>query len=170
LTACSLDTPCVADHRYRCRVEPAEPIVLDLDKAEGEIRQRWFVWTAAGLSVHPVTWADDDDDTAAAPRVRRSDLAAPRSLGLHVFRPGAHVDIVLHADGWAEVSVLRPEADAVVHATTGLESVAAFGELLDRAVELITWSGLPKSQRTVTPDRAARWVLGYDGEGWSNQH
>jgi hypothetical protein len=133
-------------------VEPAEPIFLDLDEAEGEIRQRWFVWTAAGLTVHPVTWTDTD------------------SLGLHVSRPGAHVDIVLQADGWAEVSVLRPEADAVVHATTGLESVAAFGELLDRAVELITWSGLPKSQRTVTPERAARWVLGYDGESWPNEH
>jgi hypothetical protein len=36
-------------------VERAEPISLDLDEAEAEIRQRWFVWTAAGITVQPVT-------------------------------------------------------------------------------------------------------------------
>ena len=127
------------------------PITLDLDEAEAEIRQRWFVWTAAGLTVDPVT------------------RTAPPSLGLHVSRPTAHVDIVLHDDGWTEVAVLRPGGDAVVHATAALESAEAFGQLLDRVVELITWSGVPKDERTVSPEPAAHWVLGYDGEGWSNE-
>ncbi|HKY74715.1 MAG TPA: hypothetical protein VJS45_01140, partial [Acidimicrobiia bacterium] len=89
-------------------------------------------------------------------------------------RPTAHVDVVVHPDGWAEVTVLRPEADAVVQATAQLESVAAFADLLDRAVELITWSGVPRSAGSAgssarLPERADRWVLGYDGERWSNR-
>jgi hypothetical protein len=95
-------------------------------------------------------------------------------LGLHVSRPTAHVDVVVHPDGWAEETVLRPEADAVVQATAQLESVAAFADLLDRAVELITWSGVPRSAGSAgssarLPERADRWVLGYDGERWSNR-
>ena len=141
-------------------MESPEPIALDLDEAEAEIRRRWFVWTAAGLTVHPVTWNDQNE--------------APRSMGLHVSRPSAHVDIVLYGDGWTEVAVLRPEADAVVRATAQVESVAAFRNLLDRAVELITWSGVPRSDsptagKAPRAERAAQWVLGYDGEGWSSQ-
>jgi hypothetical protein len=155
-------------------MERHEPIALDLDQAGAEIRQRWFVWSAAGLTVHPVTWIDQNDATRAAPRAGRSEVETPQSLGLRVSRPTAHVDIVLHADGWTEVAVLRPEADAVVHATAELESVAAFGELVDRAVELITWSGAPKDHGPAAgsaprPERAAHWVVGYDGERWSNE-
>jgi hypothetical protein len=150
--------PSPTEH-YGGGVKPPEPGTVDFDEAETEIRRRWFVWTAAGLAVDPVC---------------RSDQPDARSLGLHVSRPAAHVDIVLQADGWCEVAVLRPEADAVVHATAEVESVAAFGELLDRAVELITWSGVPRDRdpagRAVSPpERAARWVLGYDGEAWSNE-
>jgi hypothetical protein len=154
-------------------VESPEPITLDLDEAQAEIRQRWFVWTAAGLIVHPVTWLDQNDARPAR-RVGRSDVTTPRSMGLHVSRPSAHVDIVLHRDGWTEVAVLRPEADAVIQATAHLESVAAFGDLLDRAVELITWSGVPRghgpaARNAPLPERAAHWVLGYDGERLSNE-
>ncbi|HEV3363499.1 MAG TPA: hypothetical protein VG795_05050 [Acidimicrobiia bacterium] len=154
-------------------MEFPEPVTLDLDTAEAEIRQRWFVWTAAGLTVHPVTWIDDND-ARPAQRVGRSDVTTPRSMGLHVSRPTAHVDIVLHRDGWTEVAVLRPEADAVIRATAHVESVAVFGDLLDRAVELITWSGMPKgdgpaARSAPLPERAPHWVLGYDGEGWSNE-
>ena len=153
-------------------MESPEPITLDLDEAAAEIRQRWFVWTAAGLTVDPVTWTDRNDARPAR-RVGRSDVTTPASLGLHVSRPTAHVDVVVHPDGWAEVSVLRPEADAVVQATAQLESVAAFADLLDRAVELITWSGVPGSNGPAAssaprPERAGHWVLGYDGERWSN--
>ena len=135
-------------------MESPEPVILDLDEADAEIRQRWFVWTAAGLTVGPVTWTDGN------------------ALGLHVSRPAAHVDVVVHPDGWAEVTVLRPEAEAVVQATAQLESVAAFADLLDRAVELITWSGVPRSAGSAgssarLPERADHWVLGYDGERWS---
>jgi len=152
-------------------VESLEPITIDLDEAEAEIRRRWFVWTAAGLTVHPVTWIDRND-AGPAPRVGRSDVTTPRSLGLHVSRPSARVDIVLSLDGWTEVAVLRPEADAVVRATAQVESVAAFGALVDRTVELITWSGVPGSDGPAAKpaprsERAAHWVLGYDGEGWS---
>lgn len=141
-------------------MEFSEPIALDLDEAEAEIRRQWFVWTAAGLTVHPIRWNDQTE--------------GPRSMGLHVSRPSAHVDIVLACDGWTEVAVLRPEADALVRATAQVGSVAAFRELLHRAVELITWSGVPRSDsptagKAPRPERAAQWVVGYDGEGWSNQ-
>lgn len=149
-----------------------EPITIDLDEAEAEIRRRWFVWTAAGLTVHPVTWIDRND-AGPAPRVGRSDVTPPRSLALRVSRPSAHVDIVLSLDGWTEVAVLRPSADAVIRATAQVESVAAFGALVDRTVELITWSGVPGNDGPAAKsgpnsERAAHWVLGYDGEGWSN--
>ena len=162
----------VAGRRYGGAMESPQAVTIDLDEAEAEIRQRWFVWTAAGLSVGPVTWTDGSDARQAR-RVGRSGVASPASLGLHVSRPTAHVDVVVHLDGWAEVTVLRPEAEAVVQATAQLESVAAFAELLDRAVELITWSGVPGSagpaaSSTPPPERADHWVLGYDGERWSN--
>ena len=143
-----------------------ERVTLDLDQAEEAIRQRWFVWTAAGLTVHPVTRADQDDGCAGP--VERSDVTAPGSISLHVSRPTAHVDVVVQRDGWAEVAVLRPGADDVMRASAQLGSVAAFGELVDRAVELITWSGEPKEPPRQHPKRAARWVLGYDGEAWSS--
>lgn len=154
-------------------MESPEPNRLDLDEAEGEIRRRWFVWTAAGLTVHPVTWLDQND-AGPARRVGRPDVPAPRSMGLHVSRPNAHVDIVVHRDGWSEVAVLRPGADAVTRATAQVDSVAAFGALVERAVELITWSGEPRGDRPTArsappPERADRWVVGYDGEGWSNE-
>jgi hypothetical protein len=154
-------------------MESPEPVTLDLDEVEAEIRQRWFVWTAAGLTFDPVT-RTDQNDASPAQRVGRSEVTTPGSIGLHVSRPTAHVDVVVHRDGWAEVAVLRPEADAVVQATAQLGSVAAFADLLDRAVELITWSGVPGSAGPAAssaplPERAGRWVLGYDGERWSNR-
>jgi hypothetical protein len=88
---------------------------------------------------------------------------------VHVSRPTAHVDILLRRDGWTEVAVLRPETDAVVHTTVRLETVAAFGQLLDRVVELITWSGVPNDREHGRSERAAQWVLGYDGDRWSNE-
>ena len=127
------------------------PPDMDLDEADAEVRHRWFVWTAAGLTVHPVTWAEP-----------------PRSLGLRVSRPTAHVDILLYGNGRAEVAVLRPDADAVVRTTVQLASVMAFGQLLDRVVELITWSGVPKDRDPGPAERAGDWVLGYDGGHWSD--
>jgi hypothetical protein len=154
-------------------VESPEPDRIDLDEAEAEIARRWFVWTAAGLTVHPVTWLEQND-AQPTPR-QRPDGTAPRTMGLHVSRPNAHVDVVLHCDGWSEVAVLRPGADGVTRATAQLESVAAFAALVERAVELITWSGktgpdAPTPRSVVPPpERADRWVVGYDGEGWPNE-
>ncbi|MCA1846416.1 MAG: hypothetical protein LC792_25125 [Actinobacteria bacterium] len=156
-------------------MERDDPIVVDLDEAEAEIRQRWFVWTAAGLTVDPVTWTDQTDAAAPRPRVARAEVTtAARLLGLHVSRPSAHADIILRSDGWTELAVLRPGAVTVVHTAAHVESVEAFGHLLDRVVELITWSGVPKEnvaadRRVPRPERAAHWVLGYDGERWSGQ-
>ncbi len=148
-----------------------QPNVVDLDEAEAEIRQRWFVWTAAGLAVAPLTWTDQDDATRAARPVEQPDVPTPRSLTLHVARPTAHVDIVLHCTGSTDVAVLRPGSDAVVHTTVQLRSVAAFGQLLDRVVELITWSGVPKSDGptavTMVSEATNQWVVGYDGSPWS---
>jgi hypothetical protein len=142
--------------------------VCDLDRADAEIQRRWFVWTAAGLTVHPVTWTDDNVGRPA-PLVGRSEVGTARSLGLRVSRPDAHADIVLYKDGWADIAVRRPEADAVANATAQVDSVDAFGALLDRVVELITGSGVPRDDRRSAPDvparpqRAAHWVVGFDG-------
>jgi hypothetical protein len=141
---------------------------VDLDEADHQIRRRWFVWTAAGLKVDPVTWTDRDA-ARPAPLVARSQIGAPRSLGLRVFRPNARADVVLYADGWADTAVRRPEAEATVHATAQVDSVEAFGVLLDRVVELITWSGVGRDHRRSDsavpprPQRAPHWVLGFDG-------
>jgi hypothetical protein len=118
-----------------------------------------------------VTWTDHHD-AGAAQRVGRSDVTSPGSICLRVSRSSAHVDIVAQ-DGWAEVTVLRPGPDTVVRATAQLESVAAFAAPVDRAVELITRSGIPRTDTpaatgTPLPPPTDQWVLGYDGERWSN--
>ncbi len=147
---------------------PIELTALDLDQAQAEIQRRWFVWTAAGLTVHPVTWTDHDAGQPA-PLVERSDVTTPRSLGLRVSRPNAHADIVLYVDGWTDIAVRRPDAGTVLHETAQLESVDGFAPLLDRVIELITWSGIGGDHRRSAPgllprpERAAHWVLGFDG-------
>jgi hypothetical protein len=134
---------------YRVGVErSARRTRLDLDEAYGEVQARWFVWTAAGLTVHPATWTD-------------------RGLGLRVTRPNAEADIVVQSDGWAETAVRRPDAAVAVRATAQIESLEAFGLLLDRVVELITRSGVrkdrPPSPENCRTQRAGHWVLGFDG-------
>jgi hypothetical protein len=132
--------------------------VLDLEQAAAEVQPRWFVWTAAGDSVNPITWSGGESEPEGI---------TPRSLSWRASRPNAQVDVVLYADGWAETAVRRPGADATVHATAEVDSVEAFGLLLERVVELITWSGPGPRQRPSAPahpERAAHWVLGFDGE------
>ena len=119
---------------------PIDRTALDLDQADAEIQRRWFVWTAAGLTVHPVTWTDHDAGRPA-PVVGRSEVITPRSLGLRVSRPNAHAEIVVYTDGWTDVVVRRPGTDDVTYETAELDGIDAFGPLLDRVIELITWSG-----------------------------
>ena len=143
-------------------------IALDLDQAATEIERRWYVWTAAGLRVHPVTWTDRDA-ALPAPLSGRSQVSTPRSLAVRVSRPNAEADVVLYADGWIDTAVRRPDTEAVVQASAEVDSVDAFGSLLDRVVELITWSGVrPDHRRSATgiaapPQRATHWVVGFDG-------
>jgi hypothetical protein len=121
-------------------------VTVDLDQADAEIRHRWFVWTAAGLTVHPVS-------------------VTSRSLGLRVSRPNAYAECVLNADGRTDVTVRRPDADIETYETVEVDSIDAFGALLDRVVELITWSGVRRDEPgLVRPERAASWVLGFDGQ------
>ena len=128
-------------------------MAVDLDRADAEIKHRWFVWTAAGLTVHPVERADDTD----APALR-----------LRVSRPDAYADIAVSADGRIEVTVRRPGADTDAHETVEVDSIDAYVELLDRVVELITWSGVRRDDRPEAglprrPERAPYWVRGFDG-------
>jgi hypothetical protein len=93
-------------------------------------------------------------------------------LGLRVSRPNAHADIVLYADGRTNVTVRRPDADADTDETVEVDSIDAFGGLLDRVVELITWSGVRRDHRredpglVPRPQRAPHWVVGFDGHRW----
>lgn len=76
---------------------------------------------------------------------------------------------MFYADGWTETAVRRPDADAAVRATAQVDSPEAFGLLLDRVVELITWTGVAGDARRADPglparpQRAEDWVLGFDG-------
>lgn len=136
-------------------MEPSiEQVGLALDQACAEIQHRWFVWTAAGLTVHPVTWADH---------------ATPRSLRLQVTRPNARAEIVLSADGRTEAAVCRPDTEVTVREVAQVGSTEAFGLFLDRMIELITWSGEAKDHdhsgiiRPAPSEEAGHWVLGHDG-------
>lgn len=137
--------------------ETVDRTVLDLDEAAAEIQRRWFVWTAAGIRVHPITWTSDETQRP------------PRRLAWRASRPNAQADVVLSIDGWAETAVRRPDAVATAHATAQVDSTEAFGLLLDRIVELITLSGPGPGQRHPGPAspagavRSVEWVLGYDG-------
>jgi hypothetical protein len=143
-------------------------VPMDLDEAKAEIERRWFVWTAAGLRVHPLTWTKRE---AARPRplVERSEITTPHSLGLRVSRPNAQAEVVLYADGRTETAVRRPDGDATLHETAQLDSVEAFGALVDRVVELITWGGIGAAHRRSSPapaphpERGDHWILGFDG-------
>lgn len=134
-------------------------VLLDLEEAGAEVQRRWFVWTAAGIRVHPITSAG----------LARPGTCTPWSLAWRASRPNSQADVVLYADGWVETAVRRPGAAATVHATAQVDSVEAFGLLLERVVELITWSGPgpgrrdPGPVRPAGPQRAAHWVLGFDG-------
>jgi hypothetical protein len=119
-------------------------VELDLDLAEAEIRRRWFVWTAAGLALHPV--------------VRTAE-----SLRVQVTRPTSSAEIVLTAGGSCEAAVQRPDAAAVLHEATTVDSIDAFAVLVDSIVELITWSGVPQEPGCTVPPADASWVLGHDG-------
>jgi hypothetical protein len=142
-------------------------VLLDLDLAAAEVERRWFVWTAAGIRVHPITSAASETERPP-PLVARPGTST-WSLAWRASRPNAQADVVLHADGWVETAVRRPDAAATVHATAQVDSVEAFGLLLERVVELITWSGPgpgqrhPAPARPVGPQRAPHWVLGFDG-------
>lgn len=128
------------------------------------------MWTAAGLTVCPVTWTDRHAGRPA-PLLRRSDVTTPRSLGLRVTRPTAEAAIVVHSDGSASAAVRRPGVDDMTHENMQLDSVDSFAALLDRVVELITWSGPHKARRPDPPpaQRAVHWVVGFDGLGWPDQ-
>jgi hypothetical protein len=141
--------------------------VLDLDEAAAEVQRRWFVWTAAGIRVHPITWTGHE--TERPPLVGRPEAGTATSLRLRASRPNAQADVVVYADGWVETAVRRPDVAATAHATAQVDSVEEFGLLLERVVELITWSGPGPGQRHPAPprpagqQRAAHWVLGFDG-------
>jgi hypothetical protein len=130
--------------------------VIDLDQAAAVIDRQWFVWTAAGIRVHPIALAG-------------AETGQPRSFRLRVSRHNAQADVVLYADGWVETDVRRPDATATTHATAEVDTVDAFGHFLDRIVELISWSGPGLESKhsppadTAGPERAAQWVAGYDG-------
>ena len=114
------------------------------------------MWTAAGIRVHPVA-------------LTGAEAGEARSLRLRVSRPNAQADVVLEADGWVETDIRRPDATATTHATAQVDTVDAFGLLLDRVVELISWSGPGRESRHARPadpagpERAAHWAAGYDG-------
>ena len=61
--------------------------------------------------------------------------------------------------------VRRPDATATTHATAQVDTVDAFGLLLDRVVELISWRGpgLDSKHSPPGPERAMQWIAGYDG-------
>ena len=133
----------------------ADRSVIDLDEAAAVVERQWFVWTAAGIKVQPAA-------------VSRAEPGESRSLRLRVSRHNAHADVVLHADGWVETNVRRPGATETAHATAQVGTVDEFGLLLDRVVELISWSGHGKERAhapagTAGSERAGHWVAGYDG-------
>lgn len=131
-------------------------IAVDLDQAAAEVEGRWFVWTAAGIRVHPIIRAG-------------AEAGEARSLCLRASRHNAQADVLLYDDGWVETAVRRPDATATIQATAQVDTVDAFGALLDRVVELITWSGPGSGEQHGAParpagsQRAAHWVLGFDG-------
>jgi hypothetical protein len=109
---------------------------VDLDVAAEEIAARQPTWVAAGLSVDPPTWMDNDVPWPAPIATNRADVVRPRSLGLHVRRgDDIEAEIVLYAVGWADAAWVHFRSGAEpVQEYVEVDSADQFGPLLDRIV------------------------------------
>lgn len=117
---------------------------IDLDRAAAQINTRRQRWTAAGLTVGPLTWRDMAACWPQPLERNRSRVAEPDSVGVHLTGPAdAELLVVLFRGGWADVDFLASlgETDGDSGAGAGLVSEAPdvtspqeSGELIDEYV------------------------------------
>ncbi|MBW3575917.1 MAG: hypothetical protein KY450_13950, partial [Actinobacteria bacterium] len=72
---------------------------IDLDRVAEEITERRAGWTAAGLSVGPITWMDNDGAWPRPVVTDRSGVERPMSLGVRIERgaAAAEAELVVYA-------------------------------------------------------------------------
>ena len=108
---------------------------LDLDRAAATIAARRDGWVELGLTVHPITWMDNEAKWPRPLPTERSQVRRPMSLGLHVEGSGAaEAEVVLYAGGWADVAVVASSSTEPHQEYVELDDADEFGELLDRMV------------------------------------
>jgi hypothetical protein len=104
---------------------------LDLDLAAAEIERRRDAWMSVGVEVGPLTW---QDRARGSPRqlLDRRPAGNADSLGVKCIQGAAELAVVLWRGGWADViSWTGSPKDAVEVSAPDVDTVAAFGELLD---------------------------------------
>jgi hypothetical protein len=80
--------------------------LIDLDAVAAELEQRRAVWTAAGITVGPLTWRDAAADWPQALVTDRSAVIDPESVGVRLSDDGQETELVLWTGGWADLAAL----------------------------------------------------------------
>jgi hypothetical protein len=108
---------------------------LDLDRAAELVASRRPEWVELGLTVHPITWMDNDAQWNRPVLTERSGISRPMSLGLRIEGGApAEAEIILYAGGWADVNLVAASSAEVESEYIELETPEEFGPLLDRVV------------------------------------
>jgi hypothetical protein len=107
--------------------------IVDLDLAAAEIERRRAQWTAAGLTVGPLTWRDELTRWPRPLETARERVRDPDSVGVVLGGAGvAEARVVLFRGGWADVDFVPvDERWGVVAECPHPRSAADFGAVLD---------------------------------------
>ncbi|MEV6757641.1 hypothetical protein [Streptomyces sp. NPDC051214] len=108
--------------------------LIDLDQAAAQISCRRRRWTAAGLTVRPITWREGAAAWPQRLETSRSEVRDPDSVGIHVTGPAdAELLVVLYRGGWADVDFVAALDTNEELVCEGPEVLApqVFGQLLD---------------------------------------
>ena len=108
---------------------------IDLDRVADEFIQRRAGWTAAGLSVGPITWMDNEATWPRPVVTDRGEVERPMSLGVRIERgAAAEAELVVYAGGWADLMLYGIGDEDVLGEYVELETADEVGPLVDRAV------------------------------------
>lgn len=108
---------------------------LDLDAVAASLRQRMARWTAKGMTVGPLTWADGQT-TVNQITTHREDVRGEYSVGVRIRDGAQEGELVVYAGGWCDLDYWAGDAGSDVLAEApGADApldVAALEAVLDR--------------------------------------
>jgi hypothetical protein len=108
---------------------------IDLDRVAEEISERRAGWMAAGLTVGPITWMDNEVAWPRPVATDRSEVKRPMSVGVRIERGAtAEAELIVYAGGWADLMLYGVSDEDVVGEYLEIDAGHEVGALVDRAV------------------------------------